>query len=195
MCKHSLKFGGDVSRERFDQTLFFETTGLVTTHSVPNLCALQGNPVINPNGNCTQVIFGNDDVGFADSYPDYLLGFVNTYNQGGTQGENLRNTMLGLFAQDSWKMTPSLTFNYGLRWELNTPYGDKGRRLQTFRPGAIDTTFNCQLSANYPSGVANPDFNILQSVGNSTDCSPTGPANAVFPTGLVFPGDRVNGKS
>ena len=190
--KHSLKFGGDVSRERFDQTLFFETTGLDTILSVQDLCQ----PGINPDTTgCSPIIFGNDDVGFADSYPDYLLGFVNTYNQGGTQGENLRNTMVGLFVQDSWKIRPSLTLNYGLRWELNTPYGDLGHRLQTFRPGAIDTTFNCQLSPTYPSGVDNPGFSVLSGALGSTDCSPTGPANAVFPLGLVFPGDKVNGKT
>jgi len=201
--KHSLKFGGDVSRERFDQTLFFETTGLDTILSVQNLCQpginLAPSPSLPPAppvpGACTPIIFGNDDVGFADSYPDYLLGFVNTYNQGGTQSENLRNTMVGLFAQDSWKIRPSLTLNYGLRWELNTPYGDLGHRLQTFRPGAIDTNFNCQLSPTYPSGIANPAFGVLTGALGSTDCSPTGPANALFPVGLVFPGDKVNGKT
>ena len=191
--KHSLKFGGDVSRERFDQTLFFESTGLQTILSVQNLCG-----PANPNTTtCTPVIFGNDDVGFADSYPDYLLGFVNTYNQGGNQGENLRNTMVALFAQDSWKIRPNVTLNYGLRWELNTPYGDKGHRLQTFRPGAIDTTFNCQLSSTYPSGVANPDNGVLlaASPGGDPNCNPGGGAESVFPLGLVFPGDKVNGKT
>jgi outer membrane receptor protein involved in Fe transport len=182
--KHSLKFGGDVSRQRFDQTLFFETTGLQTILSVPQ----------------PTLIAGNDDVGFNDSYPDYLLGFVNTYNQGGNQGENLRNTMLGLFAQDSWKIRSSLTLNFGLRWELNTPYGDKGHRLPTFRPGAIDTKFNCQLSADSPgsppgNNINSADFNLLSGALGSTDCSPTGPANALFPLGIVFPGDKVNGRT
>ena len=191
--KHSLKFGGDVSRERFDQNLFFETTGLQTILSVQDLCQ----PGINPDTkNCTPIIFGNDDVGFADSYANYLLGFVNTYNQGGNQGENLRNTMVALFAQDSWKIKPNVTLNYGLRWELNTPYGDNGHRLQTFRPGAIDTTFNCQLSASYPSGVANPDNGILLAAsGGDTNCNPGGGADSVFPLGLVFPGDKVNGQA
>lgn len=27
-----------------------------------------------------------------------------------------------LFAQDSWRMTPTLTLNYGLRWDLQTPF-------------------------------------------------------------------------
>jgi len=192
--KHSLKFGGNVSRQRFDQTLFFETTGLQTILSVQNLCQPGINP--DPKHNCTPIIIGNDDVGFANSYPDYLLGFVNTYNQGGNQSENLRNTMVGLFAQDSWKIRPNLTLNYGLRWELNTPYGDKGHRLPTFRPGAVDTTFSCHLSSTYPSGVANPDNSVLlAATGGDANCNPGGGANALFPLGIVFPGDKVNGKT
>ena len=45
--------------------------------------------------------------------------------QGSPQSENIRNTGLYLFAQDSWKIRPNLTLNYGLRWELNTPLTDK----------------------------------------------------------------------
>lgn len=183
MGKHSLKFGGDVSRDRFDQNLYFETTGLMTILSVQDLC----NPLNPDNKFCTPSIIGVDDVGFADSYADYLLGYVNTYNQGGNQAENLRNTMLSLFVQDSWKLRPNLTLNYGLRWELNSPYGDTGHRLQTFRPGVADTNFNCVLNPNFPSGAPNPDFALLS--GNGTNCSPTGPANFTFPLGLVYPGD------
>ncbi len=28
---------------------------------------------------------------------------------------------MGLFAQDSWRFTPTLTLNYGVRWELQLP--------------------------------------------------------------------------
>ena len=185
MGKHNLKFGGDVTRDRFDQNLYFETTGLMTVLSVQDLC----NPLNADTKFCTPPIIGVDDVGFADSYADYLLGYLNTYNQGGNQAENLRNTMLALFVQDSWKVRPNLTLNYGLRWELNTPFGDRGHRLQTFRPGVADTNFKCALNPNFPSGAANPDYNLLSSNGANTDCSPTGPANFTFPLGLVYPGD------
>ncbi len=153
---HSLKVGVDVRRQRFDQTLYF-----------------------NVNGNYSFNSGGANDVGAGDLFADYLLGLPNTYSQGSAQSENVRSTALYLFAQDSWKIRKTLTLNYGLRWELNTPLKDIGQRVQTFHPGQATAIYPCQLS---------PDNPLVQTFG-STDCSPSGPANAVNPLGLVFPGD------
>jgi hypothetical protein len=152
---HTMKFGADVRRSRFDQTLYYNVNGQFTF-----------------NGTTTNSI--------SDNYAEYLLGIPDSYVQGSAQRENVRSTGVYLFAQDSWKMTPSLTLNYGLRWELDTPLTDVLRHVQTFRPGQNTTVYPCQLSAasisyfqsNY--GIAQPD------------CNNTG----TVPTGLVVPGDK-----
>ena len=82
---------------------------------------------------------------FSDLYPDYLLGLPDQYQQGAAQVENVRATSFYTFAQDSWKLRPNLTLNYGLRWELDTPLTDIGHHVQTFRPG--------QNTVVYPSPV------------------------------------------
>jgi len=163
---HSLKFGGDVRRQRFDQFLYY-----------------------NINGDFSFQAFGaNDSPGGINAYPDYFLGTPTSYSQGAAQGENIRNTSLYLFAQDSWKIKPNLTLNYGLRWELNTPYIDTKNRIQTFRPGQATTQYPCWLSQTGADTINNTAGYDAVSPG---DCSLTNPTqNAYFPTGIVFPGDK-----
>ncbi len=152
---HSMKFGVDVRRMRFDQTLYY-----------------------NVNGSYGFQTGGSNDLGVP--FGDYLLGLPNSYSQGSAQNENVRSTALYLFAQDSWKIRPNLTLNYGLRWEMTTPLADIGKHVQTFRPGQVTSVYPCQLDAS----------NSLVQTYGSTDCTPTGPAAAVNPLGLVFPGDQ-----
>jgi hypothetical protein len=156
--KHTFKFGVDVRRQQFNQFLFFEVSGNYSFTNTSNVDQIAGN----------------------DAYPNYFLGAANSYQQGSAQGENVRNTALYLFAQDSYKLSNTLTLNYGLRWELNTPYYDLGNRLQTFRPGQATTQYPCYLStANAGALGLSPG-----------DCGEnSGANNAVFPLGLVFPGD------
>src|ERR1700676_1482161 len=154
---HTMKFGADVRRARFDQTLYYNVNGQFSFNSTTA-----------------------NSVGFDDNYPGYLLGLADSYVQGSAQRENVRTTGVYLFAQDSWKIKPSLTLNYGLRWELDTPLNDVLHHVQTFRPGQNSTVYPCQLSAtsiqNFQNnfGIANPD------------CNNTG----TQPTGLVVPGDK-----
>jgi len=155
---HSFKFGGDVRRQRFDQLLYFDVNGEFFVDETSTNSTL-------------------GDTAFSD----YMLGFPGSYGQGSAQIENVRSTGLYLFAQDSWKIKPNLTLNYGLRWELNTPIADASKHVQTFRPGAQTKIYPCKLDPNI-------DASLVAQYG-STDCSPTGPAGAVFPTGLVVPGD------
>ncbi|MGB8442066.1 MAG: carboxypeptidase regulatory-like domain-containing protein [Candidatus Acidiferrales bacterium] len=163
--RHTFKFGGEIRRSQFNQFLYYNINGL---YSFAN------------SGPDNEV---SSDPGFP-AYPNYFLGIPTTYSQGAAQGENDRNTSVALFVQDSFKLKPNLTLNYGLRWELNTPFYDTGNRLQTFRPGQDTTQYPCDLNPN------NISSQVLIAAYGSTDCSPTGPANAVFPTGLVFPGDK-----
>jgi hypothetical protein len=162
--KHTAKFGIDVLRQEFNQFVYYDINGDFNFTNAPVSDQIGSDPTF-------------------PAYPAYFLGTPNGYTQGAAQGENDRNTGLYLFAQDSYKIKPNLTLNYGLRWELNTPYYDTGNRLQTYRPGQISNKYPCLLN---PSNVTSQT--IINAYG-STDCSPTGPANAVFPTGLVFPGD------
>ena len=157
--KHTIKFGGDVRRARFDQFLYYDIDGAYTVTAAPV----------------------SDQIGATDSFPAYFLGTPNTFSQGAAQGEADRNTALYLFMQDSYKIKPSFTVNYGLRWELNTPFYDTGNRLQTFRPGQVTTQYPCWLSEEDAANLGLSPGDCGQNSGTN---------NAVFPLGLVFPGDK-----
>jgi len=144
---HTLKFGVDVRRQRFDQTLYYNVNGSFFYYG---------------GGPNDPAAFNAD--GSQNFYPNFLLGLPDEFGQGSAQTENVRNTGLYLFAQDSWKIKPNLTLNYGLRWELNTPLADVSGHVQTFRPGQSSTVFPCD-----PASVS--------------DCS------SQTPVGLVVPGD------
>jgi Carboxypeptidase regulatory-like domain len=155
---HSFKFGADARYQKFDQRLYYNVNGSIG---------------FGPGG--------TNDLGGIDSYSNYFLGLPSSYSQGSANDELVRNTSVYLFAQDSWKIKPNVTLNYGLRWELNTPLNDIGHKVQTFRPGQNSTIYPCQLSAADIATFQAPPYNIP-----NPDCNNTG----VQPTGLVFPGDK-----
>ncbi|MGB8010850.1 MAG: carboxypeptidase regulatory-like domain-containing protein [Terriglobales bacterium] len=155
---HTMKFGVDTRRGRFDQFYYY-----------------------NVNGDYNFYGTGSDVIGGADQdyYPQYLLGLADNYSQGSAQSEAIRTFSIYPFVQDSWKIRPNVTLNYGLRWEFNTPPTDVSGHVETFRPGQNSTVYPCQLSAASVSyfenlGVTDPT------------CANTG----TNPTGLVVPGDK-----
>ena len=165
MGNHSFKFGTDVRRQRFDQTLYFNVSG--------------------------EFFFdgsSSNTTGDASPFPDYLLGVPGSFGQGSAQVENVRSTGLYLFAQDSWKIKQNVTLNYGLRWELNTPLADIGHHVQTFRPGQNSTIYPCQLNADSVATFQGPPYNIANPDCNNTGTVPTGllvPGDRGVPNGLT----------
>jgi len=167
--KHDLKFGGDTRYQKFDQTLYFDISGQYFYFGG------------GPNDPCLGTIDPTSGVcSSVNLFPNYLLGLPDEYGQGSAQQERVRTKALYLYAQDSYKIRSNVTLNYGLRWELTTPQADAGRKVQTFRPGQATTIYPCQLSATTQATLGYPDAN----------CNPGGSAQAVFPLGLVVPGDK-----
>jgi hypothetical protein len=154
---HSMKFGVDARNQRFDQTLYYNLNGFF---------GYSGG--------------SENDLGADNLFGNYLLGFPDSYSQGSPQTENIRAYAVYLFAQDSYKVRPNVTVNYGLRWELNQPLADVSHRVQTFRPGQADTQFPCELSATSQASLGASD----------AACGPGSNNESVFPLGLVVPGDK-----
>jgi outer membrane receptor protein involved in Fe transport len=47
---------------------------------------------------------------------DFLIGAVSQIREESPNPINIYQNFFGLYAQDTWKMTPKLTMTYGVRW-------------------------------------------------------------------------------
>src|SRR5215467_11019335 len=74
-------------------------------------------------------------------FADYLLGAPTSYQQGQGFPSNGRNFYGGGYGQDSWRVRPNLTLNYGLRYEIATPWWEKHNEIQTLVPGLQSQVF------------------------------------------------------
>ena len=84
----------------------------------------------NPCGSTTDGVCAGTG---GNSVASMLLGLPNSAGrQLGNAGVNLRSHVIGVFAQDSWKLKPRLTVNYGLRWDYTAPVTDADNRLSGF---------------------------------------------------------------
>ena len=107
---HNFKFGGDVAFVRIPQAIFelnfaglFNFGGLGACTLVPQLCSLPS--TFQPPPDFTSV-------------QQYGLGFPANFIQGfGNPVSSISNKPLAFFAQDSWKVRPNITLNYGVRYD------------------------------------------------------------------------------
>src|SRR6266576_3185892 len=127
MGRHTLKFGGEFRYLQVNER---------------NLASQDGAFVF--DGTAT----GND-------FADYILGAPTGagggYTQAALQLLDSRTRYGGAYAQDTWKVTPNLTLNLGLRWEVSMPWYDTQGKIQTWVKGEQSTVF--PLS---PTGLVYP---------------------------------------
>ena len=113
---HTFKFGGRYIWYRVKQA--------------PNLVA---------NGTYSFFASGSQTTG--NDYADFLLGLPDFYSQQSSPAFYERAANGALFAQDSYRIRPNLTLNYGIRWDYVTPWAEKYHQTTTFVQGAQSQTF------------------------------------------------------
>jgi hypothetical protein len=164
---HTYKFGGDVRFDGYPDNTFSNTSGQFswstnqTTTPFFQAAALGG-------------LFS----GFP--YASLLLGMPNqivvaqpTTTRGG-------RGFYAWFAQDTWKVTRKLTFDYGLRWDLFTYPREQYGRSPTLapklpnpnaggQPGAslFEATCRCRFAHNYPYAYA-PRLGLAYQLNDKT---------------------------
>lgn len=74
-------------------------------------------------------------------FADFLIGAPNSYGQGQGFPSYGRSHSFGLYAQDSWRARPNLTLNYGLRWDVSSPWSELHNEIETIIPGEQSLVF------------------------------------------------------
>jgi hypothetical protein len=89
---------------------------------------------------------------------DFVGGFWDNYFQFSNAVYGIRTGSLGFYAQDTWKVLPRLTLNYGLRYEYNLPQRDIHNNILGFFPGQQSTLFpDAPSSILYPGDPGTPN--------------------------------------
>jgi hypothetical protein len=115
--KHDFRMGGD----------------LVRNAAVDGFALNRGNP----RGSMTYAGTGTNP------FTHFLLGLPPTtvsYVLQPRPAMDVHNWEHGYFFQDTWKVTPKLTLNLGLRYELITPFVDKNDLIANFDPNYVNPT-------------------------------------------------------
>ncbi len=178
--KHTFKFGFHYNRDNKKQTATWPVQGQINFNSSSTMDLDTGNGIAN-----------------------MMLGLYNNYNQASAHiYPYFRFQSWEGFAQDSFKITPRLTFEYGVRFQRTTPTytykrtdGVAGVDEGTFDSWSVDTTMYSRTGApaiNLDTGKFNEDpLNALLSIGLVNDLMPGvnrgfGPTQNLFAPRLGF---------
>ena len=163
--KHAFKFGGELHRNEVSGGAFGNARGSITF--------LGG--VALPNSTQLEDFFAGDP--FKASV------------QVGDPRRQIHNWAYGLFVQDDWRATRTLTINYGLRYEYSSVMSETNNQLGNFDPNS--PTGLIQAGKNGVSGPYNPDHkNFAPRLGFAWDA--TGKGNTVLRGGVGLVYETIN---
>ena len=122
--RHNLKVGADLTREQINAVLGIATNGFFVFAPFPA----------------------------SDSFASFLLGqSVQFFQGGGDFNRGLRKWVAAGYAQDEFRLNSRLTLNFGIRYEVNTPYVDIRNRMNAWAPGVQSAIY-----PNAPKGLLFP---------------------------------------
>ena len=147
---HTFKFGAEYRLEKFPDYGLANTQGTYTFGAnMTEQPSLQG---ITTNQ-------GFDGFEFAS----FMLGGMSANSVAAPIALGNKKSQMGIYVQDTWKVTRKLTFDYGLRWDYGTyareQYGRNGSiGLAIANPAAsgrlgarqFEATCKCNFATNYP---------------------------------------------
>ncbi len=149
---HSYKFGAEFRTEGYPPIVDGNTDGVYTFSA-----AETGQPF-------QTLVVNGANVGFG--YASFLLGQVDQISMSNPTRPRMGKKQLGIYAQDTWKITRRFTLDYGLRYDYSTYLREQYGRAPEFSPATIHPKLgipgaaiydgqgpgrcNCDIAKNYP---------------------------------------------
>src|SRR5256712_1684109 len=110
-----------------------------------------------PRGSFNFQPIASSNVGAANTgygFADYLLGYEQQSEGSITLAQtNFRATSQAYYIDDTWKIHPKVSINYGLRYEYTPPFLDLSGNLVNFDMPFVDTTANVADMSRHPTLV------------------------------------------
>jgi hypothetical protein len=78
--------------------------------------------------------FGN----YGSAFASFLLGLPDQVNRSNSQELRLRNRAISPYIQDDIKLSPRLTLNLGVRWDIQVPFTENNNLIVFFNPSLTD---------------------------------------------------------
>ena len=146
--KHNWRFGGDYRRilQSFRSAQNAEGSFVFTGLETSEFAAGSAKPV--------------SDTGY--DFADFLLGLPQqTTLQSGTNSYDFAANSFDLFAQDDWRIRPTLSLNLGFRYEYNGPFTEAHDRIANLDVATGFTGASVVLpgQSGFPASLLSPDRN------------------------------------
>ncbi|HEY6341237.1 MAG TPA: TonB-dependent receptor [Bryobacteraceae bacterium] len=168
---HTFKFGGDLVVNSFPS---------VSSEYSNCWCEFSGNttnaPYVNVNDLTAPYQAGS-------GYASFLLGAVNGGDFAPPADAHLGQHSIGVYAQDTWKVTRKLTLTYGLRYDYQTYLKEEHGRIASFSSSVFNPTVNrlggvafegyggphcnCEYSSIYPFAFG-PRLGVAYQINSKT---------------------------
>ena len=98
-----------------------------------------GNPTLTTGNGWTQANYASGDAASGNSIASFLLGTADSGSIGITETNFLSQHYFAPFVQDDWKISPKITLNLGVRWDVTPgPFSRHNEGLYNFNPSLIN---------------------------------------------------------
>jgi len=184
--RHTLKVGFDGRQYRISIENFGNSSGAF---------AFGGNQFVNAgSGNASNSPAPASTVTFGGDLANFYLGLPTAGQYDIPARADYHQYYVGAFVQDDWRVNDRLTFNFGIRFDIDTPFREKqGHTVNGFNPAAINSASDAASAAFKPVTATNDGVTAavtsINTLGGLT--FPQGANGAPYNTNAGFFSPRI----